>query len=306
MVPQLFGDEVCDSSGDKIGKVGQIYLDNRTGQPVWATVRTGLFGTKESFVPLAQAEVRGDVLQVPISKDKVKDAPRVDSGDGNMTPEDERRLYQYYNLSYPPQPGNGRQPGDGQQHATPGQGDGRQHAAGQEPPGPAGQQPSGRPGYPPGQAPDPTTPPYGQPAAGQAGMGHPGMGQGERDGGAAMTRSEERLKVGSEEVETGKVRLRKYVETEQQQVTVPVTHEEVRVEREPITDWKGDAPEIGEADREITLHAERPVVETETVAVEQVRLGKQAVTEDQTVSGEVRKERIDVEEEPVKFRPGER
>ncbi|HEY8372100.1 MAG TPA: PRC-barrel domain-containing protein, partial [Pseudonocardiaceae bacterium] len=51
MVPLLFGDEVYDANGEKIGKVGQVYLDDETGQPAWVTVRTGLFGMKESFVP---------------------------------------------------------------------------------------------------------------------------------------------------------------------------------------------------------------------------------------------------------------
>ena len=115
----------------------------------------------------------------------------------------------------------------------------------------------------------------------------------------AMTRSEERLHVGTEREQVGRARLRKYVVTEHQQVTVPVTHEEVRLEREPITEAnRGSAysgPAITESEHEVTLHAERPVVTTETVPVERVRLGKETVTEQQTVGAAVRKERIEAD-----------
>jgi uncharacterized protein (TIGR02271 family) len=111
-----------------------------------------------------------------------------------------------------------------------------------------------------------------------------------------MTRSEERLVAGTRTEDTGRARLRKHVVTEQQQVTVPVSREEVRLEREPITDAnRGDAtsgPDISESEHEVTLHAERPVVDTETVPVERVRLNKETVTDQQNVSGEVRKEQI--------------
>ena len=115
-----------------------------------------------------------------------------------------------------------------------------------------------------------------------------------------MTRSEERLRVGTEQVETGRARLRKYVVTEQQSVQVPVSREEVRVEREPITDTnRGDAlsgAAITEEEHEVVLHAERPVVATEAVPVERVRLGTETVTEQETVTGEIRKEQIEVDD----------
>jgi len=117
--------------------------------------------------------------------------------------------------------------------------------------------------------------------------------------GDAMTRSEQRLNVGTEREQTGRARLRKYVVTEQQQVSVPVEREEVRLEREPITGANRDAayagPDLTESEHEVTLHAERPVLNTETVPVERVRLGKETVTEQQTVGGEVRKERIEAD-----------
>ncbi len=107
------------------------------------------------------------------------------------------------------------------------------------------------------------------------------------------TRSEEQLRVTTEKVATGKARLRKYVVTEHQNVTVPVTREEVRVEREPITN--GEADDIGDDEVEVTTYAERPVVSTEKVAKEKVRLVKDTVADDETVSGDVRKEQVDVD-----------
>jgi len=116
-----------------------------------------------------------------------------------------------------------------------------------------------------------------------------------------MTRSEEQLNVGKQRVEAGRARLRKYIVTEQQTTTVPVSHEEVRIEREPITDAnRGDAldgPDISEEEHEVILHAEQPVVSKETVPVERVRMGTETVSEQQQVTGEVRKEQIEVEDD---------
>jgi sporulation protein YlmC with PRC-barrel domain len=100
-VPSLMGSTVRDSAGEKIGKVRQVYLDDTTGQPEWVTVHTGLFGTKESFVPLAAARVEGDELIVDIPKGKVRDAPRIDE-DGHLSEEQETELYSYYGVSQGP------------------------------------------------------------------------------------------------------------------------------------------------------------------------------------------------------------
>lgn len=114
-----------------------------------------------------------------------------------------------------------------------------------------------------------------------------------------MTRSEERLNVGTEKQATGRARLRKYITTENVTTTVPVQREEVRLEREPITDANaGDAmsgAELTESEHEVTLHEERPVVQKETVPVERVRLEKDTVTDEVQVDEEVRKERIETE-----------
>ena len=115
----------------------------------------------------------------------------------------------------------------------------------------------------------------------------------------AMTRSEEELRVGTAERESGRARLRKYVVTEEVQQTVPVRREEVRVEREPITDANAgqalDGPEISEEEHEVVLHEEEPVVEKRAVPKERVRMEKDSRTDDVEVSEQVRKERIDAE-----------
>ena len=115
-----------------------------------------------------------------------------------------------------------------------------------------------------------------------------------------MTRSEEELAVGTQRRETGRARLRKYVVTEEVQQTVPVQREEVRIEREPITDANVDeatsGAEISEEEHEVVLHAEEPVAEKRVVPKERVRLDKDVETEERTVSEEVRKEQIDVDD----------
>ncbi|MGO1510150.1 MAG: PRC-barrel domain-containing protein [Actinomycetales bacterium] len=84
-------------SDGKIGTVGQVFLDDSSGDPTWLTVNTGLFGTKESFVPLEGSRYEGDEIVVPFDKNKVKDAPRLDV-DEALTPDQERELFSHYGL----------------------------------------------------------------------------------------------------------------------------------------------------------------------------------------------------------------
>jgi uncharacterized protein (TIGR02271 family) len=126
----------------------------------------------------------------------------------------------------------------------------------------------------------------------------------------AMTRSEEELRVGTETRERGRARLRKYVTTEQVTKTVPVQREEVRVEREPITDANLDAatsgPAISEEEHEVVLHEEEPVVEKRAVPRERVRLDTETVTDERQVSEEVRKEQIEVDDQDQLGRQNQR
>src|SRR4051812_24165031 len=96
-ISRVIGQDVYDESGDKIGSAAEVYLDDETGQPEWVTVRTGLFGTKESFVPIRNADLTDNGVRVPVSKERVKDAPKIDT-DGHLSPQEEQELYRYYGM----------------------------------------------------------------------------------------------------------------------------------------------------------------------------------------------------------------
>jgi uncharacterized protein (TIGR02271 family) len=133
------------------------------------------------------------------------------------------------------------------------------------------------------------------------------QGPSQASGDDAMTRSEEELRVGTRSMETGRARLRKHIVTETVSQTVPVSHDEVHIEREAITDANRDTamagPEITEAEHEVVLYAEEPVVQKDVVAVERVRLAKETVTGEETVSADLRKEQIE-EDTDLRDRPG--
>ena len=99
-VRQVLGATAFGEDGQKIGRVGQVFLDDETGKPEFVTVNTGLFGTKETFIPVQAALFNGDRLEVPFSRDKVKDAPNVEAQQGHLDGPEERRLYEYYGLAY--------------------------------------------------------------------------------------------------------------------------------------------------------------------------------------------------------------
>jgi uncharacterized protein (TIGR02271 family) len=238
-VQQFIGRTAIDSEGSKVGKIGQVYLDDQSGMPRWVTVATGLFGTRQSFAPLYGAQASGGEVTLAVSKEQIKDAPNVDD-DGQIGASEQDALYRHY-AGYLGEQQTGYGPG------------GQASARGRDTSGPVTDD--------------------------------------------AMTRSEEQLRVGTETVEAGRARLRKYVVTENVSTTVPVSHEEVRVEREPITDANRDAAlsgePISEEEHEVTLRAERPVVAKEAVPVERVRLATETVTEDAAVNETVRKEQIE-------------
>lgn len=256
-VNAILSSTAYDADGDKVGKVEQVFLDDNSGEPTFLTVNTGLFGAKESFVPAKDARQDGDRVVLPYQKDVIKDAPKVDA-DQHLSPAEEEELYRYYELNYDNGHGADRDLTD------------RTAAAG---------------------------------TAGTAGVAAAGRDSDltDRDrtvadhDDASVVRHEERLKVGTQERETGRARLRKYVVTDHETVDVPVEREEVTVERTPIRDGQVGTGTIGEEEVEVSLHEERPVVEKETVAVEEVGLNKETVRDTQRVEADVRKEQVDVE-----------
>ncbi len=253
------GARVIDLTDDKIGKIDEIYLDDRTGQPEWALVNTGLFGAKSTFIPLRDATPSDDAVKVPFDKEKVKGAPMLDA-DAHLSPDEEAELYRYYGMDYESEDST---PTGGQDMGDMGMATGQADTGMTERAGAVGRDTSG-----------PTTD-------------------------DAMTRSEEQLSVGTRQQDVGRARLRKYVVTENVTQTVPVSREEVRIEREPITDAnRGDAmdgPAISEEEHEVTLREEVPVVQKDAVPVERIRMDKETVTDQETVSEQVRKEQIEME-----------
>jgi hypothetical protein len=189
LIGSVMGATLYDASGDKIGKVGQVYVDSDNGRPVWASVNTGLFGTSESFVPLHDADWDGEHLRVGYEKSFVTDAPRIDI-DGALSTEDQLELYRYYDLDSGSTDRDGSSDRDGsyERDAT-----------------------------------------FDRDAS---------LDRDSRDAGysgSAETRDRDD-DLGTRSGERGRMRLRKYVVTEEQTITVPVTREEVRVEWEPTSD----------------------------------------------------------------------
>lgn len=245
-VQDWIGHDAVDSSGDKIGSIDAIYIDDQSGQPEWVAIKTGLFGSNLSFVPIQGATRKEDDLCVAFSKDQVKDAPNVDP-DGHLEPDEEDELYRHY----------GRDTGGGQQQAK---ANGKDASKGKNK--------------------DTDT-----------------------DTDETMTRSEEELSVGTRSREAGKVRLRKYVVTENVTKTVPVQREEVRIEREPLAEGES-AGKIGDDEQEMVLHEEEVVTDKKVVGKEKVRLEKDTTTEEKQVSEEVRKEQVEVDQAGQKDEKG--
>ncbi|PWJ53845.1 conserved domain-containing protein [Quadrisphaera granulorum] len=303
---------VVASDSSKIGRVGEVYLDDATDKPEWVTVRTGLFGTSETFVPLAGATSEGDDLRVPHTKDVVKDAPRTDA-DGELTPEEEQRLYRHYGMADDTTArttaettaettagttGAEHLRGEGAGYAD-GSGQHRGEYEGLDELGAA----QGTAGTGTGTARDTgagigTTGP-------RSARGHDTSGPSTDD---AMTRSEERMHVATERRESGRARLRKHVVTETQTRQVPTSHEEVTLEREPITAGNRESatsgPELSEEEHEVVLHEEVPVVSTTVEPVERVRVGTEEVREERPVSADVRKEEIDLDADAPRAEAG--
>jgi hypothetical protein len=105
-VPNWRGLTVIDLDGDPVGTITDIYVDDVTGRPEWATVNTGLFGSRTTFVPLAQAELRERRVWVPFGRAFIKDAPNIDV-DGHLEAAEEASLYGHYGLDHAAPPPTG-------------------------------------------------------------------------------------------------------------------------------------------------------------------------------------------------------
>ncbi|MGY1617820.1 YsnF/AvaK domain-containing protein [Geodermatophilus sp. SYSU D00691] len=278
-VSAAVGTTAYDAHGGKIGTVEHFYVDDRSGTPSWVAVITGLFGTRTSIVPVQSATFTDGRLVLPVTQESVRSAPDVGTG-GHLSPDDESQLRRHYGLDVA---------GVGEPAWT-NSGTGLTPAGA----GPADDVGETRAGIAPEPAPAPGTAPAPAPTAAPA-----------PDGG--MVRSEERLRVSTEQVAATRVRLVKYVVTEEVQITVPVRREEIRIEEVPLD---GAEPGPGESlvdvpatggglPDEIVLHTERPVVSVEVVPTERVRLRTELVQGQEQVTGQVQREQIVVDQDVV-------
>lgn len=178
---------VYDQDNEKVGSVKEIYLDDQTNEPRFATVSTGLFGMKETFVPLdAARQIADGDLKVPFTKDFIKDAPNIDP-DGHLEPSEEREILDYYDMDFNAPAANS------QSTDVP-----RTDAQGND----------------------------ALRTDAQRTDSHPTDAAAADTSEEAVAR-EERLKVGKQDQVAGQVRLRKRILTDREQVEVPVEREEL-------------------------------------------------------------------------------
>jgi stress response protein YsnF len=265
---QLIGARVTDGDGKVVGTVQRVFNDDADGKPVWAQVRAGKL---ERFVPLGGSRLTGDGLGVPFDAEKIMSGPDI-GADRHMSPAQTDVLKRYYGLAVPGQGG----PPDMETRSG-------ETRVGRTQRGETQRGETQR----------------GETQAGETQRGETQRGEaqaGETQAGVDwLIRTEERVDVGTEMLESGRARLHKYVDVEPIEQAVHVFHEEYEVERVPISAEERVSGEIAEGEREIILHEQRPFLRKEAVPVERVRLVVKRVEEDRTLRDEIRKERIEIE-----------
>ena len=279
-VATAIGSTAYGPDGSKIGTVENFFVDDRTGIPTWVSLTTGLFGTRHSIAPAAEATIGDGGLRLPVTADAVKAAPRL--AGTHLDPAEEQALRAHYGLAAP-----------------------LPHADDGEPAPAADVAPS---------APEPIAGPAEDPVA----VAPLAVGDTAADDAGSMVRAEEKLRVGTERVGATRFRLVKYVVTEDVQITVPIRREEIRVEEVPVDAADSDegesllqhgdvaegerlgrhtAPDDGSLPEEIILHTERPVVTVEVVPIERVRLHREVVEGAELVTGQVQREQIVIDQD---------
>jgi uncharacterized protein (TIGR02271 family) len=270
---QYAGYEVYDRNGDKIGKVDDLFVDEND-QPEYVGVKMGFLGLEgTSLIPIELARVdEGDRrIEVSVDKAQVKEGPSFND-DEDITPEYEERVYSHYGL---------------QRAHTRGERGGYGQYYGDEEAGKVG----------PGMR-------EGDTETGQF-RGHPAEDEGvhqshgsdlEDEDELRVQRTEEELRVGTREREAGALKVRKRVRTDREQISVPTRHEEVSVERVPVEGREASEAEIGEDEVVMPVTEEEVVVEKRPVVKEEIRIRKDVVQGEEVVEEDVRKEEVDVED----------
>lgn len=328
-IRELFDATVHDSNGDKLGGVKEVFLNDLTDQPDFVEVNHGLFGMNSSLVPLRGHTLDNDNLVLAFPKDRIKDAPNLDT-DAHLSREDQDAIYAHYGLENTENVTNyERDPSQNRNAAGTGTGLGAGAGLGtRDTSNTADYQdyenaPAGTPNatgtdaglgardtdradtYDREPMPNATGPRdsevEGRRNPDVATEINPGREQGVDSDGNAVIRSEERLNVDKERVNSGEARLRKYVVHDTETVEVPVEREEVHVERTPIDPnspgaARGRNADLGQDEASVTLHEERVNVTKDSVPVEKVGLEKDVVRDTERVTEDVAKERVDVDE----------
>ena len=265
---QLFGYEVRDSSGNKIGSVDNVWVDDATSGLEFVGVKTGWLMGKIHAIPTADAQIDGDnrVITVPYSESQVKEAPSFGSDD-ELTPDSENQVYSHYGLDRTTSPSpTGLAEGQSSRTDT---GDDSATSVGTD------------------FAAETNRGDY----TAEADRADVSGDVGER----RVQLAEEELQVGKRQVEAGRLRLRKVVNTEQQQVPVELQREEVDIERVPVSGQAAADTAFQEEDIEVPVMREEPVVAKQAQVAGEVRVGKDVRTETQTVGDTVRREDVEVE-----------
>jgi uncharacterized protein (TIGR02271 family) len=271
---QYAGYTVQDPDGEKIGKVDDLFLDEND-QPEYFGVKMGFLGTSSTLIPadIATVDSERGVIEVSQPKSTVKGGPAFDD-DREITPEYENEVRSYYGL--------------GAATGTEERGSYSDYSSGEV--GPGMREGDTESGEFVGHAED------------DEGINQSaGSDLDDRDE-LRVQRTEEELAAGTREVEAGSMRVRKRVRTDREQIEVPTRHEEVSVERVPVS---GDASEaeIGEDEVVVPVTEEEVVVSKRPVAKEEVRIKKDVVEDTEVVEEDVRREEVDVEDETNR-RPG--
>ena len=273
---EIVGARVTSADGQVVGTVEQVFNDDVDGQPVWARVRAG---RRNRFVPLGGSRSAADGIDVPFESQRIVSGPEI-AADQHMSATQAEQLSRYYGLVFRRSPaGAGRRGGQqaAQDQAAQNAGGRRTGARRGKPGGGAETRRASRPPVQARRSSGRVTP----------------TDHGDRPD--WLVRAEERITVGTEIMESGRVRIHKYVDTEPVEQAVHGRHEEYEIEHVPISGGRAAHRRDRRERAEIVLHAERAVMRKETVPVERVRLVTRTVEETTTVKDQIRKERIEVE-----------
>jgi uncharacterized protein (TIGR02271 family) len=269
------GYTVYDQSYEKIGNVDDLFVDEND-QPEYIGVKMGFLGMSSTLIPMDMVRVNDQrqLVEVAADKDYVKDGPTFDD-DREITPEFEQQVYSYYGLS----------------RSSGSEGSGSYYSEESTDAGTVG------PGMSMG---DTETGEFREHALTDEGVNQSRGDDLEDEDELRVQRTEEELRAGTREREAGALNVRKRVRTDREQIEVPTRREEVSVERVPVEDGAATEAQIGEDELSVPVTEEEVVVEKRPVAKEEVRVRKDVVEDTEVVEEDVRREEVDVDNQSTR------